>query len=1087
MIKHTFLLLFLFNLVVFSHATNTQLQQLTTSDGLSNNIVNVVFQDSNGFIWVGTEDGLNRFDGKKFEVFRLQYDGINSIGGNRITSLTEDQDENIWIGLRDAGISLFNWRTGNFTQYKHNKEDVNSIPESSSYSIYAGSRGVVWVITDLHLSKFDAVNRRFINYEIPYEKGERPANILLTEESDSTLLLGSKEGLKRFQIYKQLFSAIEVVSKEKKILDLQVFNLATTRRGYNLLGTNQGLYEWTVSGEFTRLSTLEIAENKRSNFVFAPSNDGNIWIGSESGIHFYDVSTKTIQLYRKLGEGVTTTSLVQDSSGVLWVGTKFNGLFKLSAQYEKFHFFDGTPTSMKGENGFNVLSVFVENDSIVWLGTKNKGYTLFNYKKKEKVSVGSKNINSEGISSIYSFFQSEDGQILMGTNAGLFLSNPKSKKIEPFFKTLDKESEKKLSHTIITSITFDSSNIFWMGTRNGLYRMADNKMESFYQYDEDNELVSDAIHTLCLDDNGNLLIGTASGVCYYDSITSKIRSIKYAANIYSLKNQVTSMACDHNNTLWLGTNLGLLKMDRLSNDSASISVVPGLDNEMITSVLVDKSNRVWVSSSKAISMLMTDGGIRRFEEYDGLPNQMFNFGSVAMSPSGEVFFGSVSGLSWAQPDSIQYNTHLPPVVLVGAKACYKGKRCEELSKGLIESIQIKYQPGLMLEVSLAALDYNQPDRNYFQIYLEGYDETWRAPSTSNVYVFPNLSSGRYLLKVRASNNDFIWNDQILEIPINIRSPLWHSKFAYLFYAFIVFFLIHILINHRVRHYRRANRILTEKNEDKNKLEEQQEILTKFHQNITDSINYALRIQTAMMPSLETMKGWFPKLFVYFRPKDLVSGDFYWMYHHNHNTYVVVADCTGHGVPGAFMSIIGIDLLKSAIVNTGETAPEKILERMSRELEQTLHNNPESSIDDSEVIKDAMDISLCVINSKKKQLHFAGAIHDLYLIRNSEMQVLKGDRAVIGRREKGEFPNFTCQTIHLEKDDMVYLFTDGFVDQFGGPNSKKYMYRRFRHLLLNLHHLEVDVQKKLIHSKFEEWKGFEEQVDDILIMGFKPLH
>ncbi len=1090
MIKHFLFILFIFaplNLLDgFSQETNSQLQQLTISNGLSNNIVNVVFQDSKGFIWIGTEDGLNRYDGYNFEVFRFQHDKTNCIGGNRITTMAEDGNGNIWIGLRDRGITLFNWGTGKFTKFQHEEKSDTSIPESSIHKIYVATNGEVWVLTDLHLSRFNAESNSFINYSIPFADINRFANYSLVEENDSTLLIGTKEGLKRFHIPQEKFTNVEIISESKEPSALIINSITRASSKCFFVGTNLGLLRWFPNGEYIQVDSFEIPKNNYSQFVFAPNSGNKIWIAAEKQIFLYDLVSESFQRVKELDDGSVITSLLQDRSGILWIGTKFNGLLKLPAQQEKFNFYNGTNLFDKGAIGYNVQSIFVENDSIVWLGTHNDGFTVFNYRKKEKVFVGPKSQNWRESNSIHSIFHGEDEQVWMGTNNGLFVLNRAKNQLVSFESSWSEELKQRYGAAVVTAFIKDRSNLFWVGTKNGLYRIDKNEITSFYQNEEGHELNSDNIHTLRLDSNGTLLIGTASGVCYYDSTTSMIREIKHTDRYYSLKNQVISMTSDRDNTLWLGTNLGLLKMVRTIGDSAMISIVPGMDYEMITSVLVDNSNRIWASSSKAVSMLMADGGIRRFEAYDGLPNQMFNPGSIALSPSGEIFFGSVSGLSWIQPDSIQYNPHLPPIVVVSATLCYKGV-CHELGDGLIESLQMKYRPGMMLRVSLAALDYNQPNRNHFQIYLEGYDETWRAPSSENVYSFANLSPGRYLLKVRASNNDFVWNDYILEIPVNIRSPLWLSKSAYLFYAFILVFTIQLFVNYRVRHYRRANRILTEKNNDKIKLEEQQIVLTKTHRNITDSINYALRIQTAMMPSLETMRGFFSKLFVYFRPKDLVSGDFYWMYRRNHNTFVAVADCTGHGVPGAFMSIIGIDLLKSAIVGAGETSPDRILEVMSRELEMTLHNDPASSSSDEEIIKDAMDISLCIINSKKKELCFAGANHDLYLIRDNEMQIFKGDRAVIGRREKGSFPKFTSHSIHLEKDDMVYLFTDGFADQFGGPDSKKYMYRRFRHLLLNLHHLDVNKQKELIHSSFEEWKGSEEQVDDILIMGFKPLN
>jgi serine phosphatase RsbU (regulator of sigma subunit) len=338
----------------------------------------------------------------------------------------------------------------------------------------------------------------------------------------------------------------------------------------------------------------------------------------------------------------------------------------------------------------------------------------------------------------------------------------------------------------------------------------------------------------------------------------------------------------------------------------------------------------------------------------------------------------------------------------------------------------------------------------------------------------------------ASNNDFTWNNQPLELPIVVTPPLWMTKYAYAFYLLLIIFSIQLVINFRIRHYKKANRSLTEKSMDKQKLQEQRKILTHINQNLTDSINYATRIQSAMIPTEKVFRKVLPHSFVYFRPRDLVSGDFYWMHERDNKIFVAVVDCTGHGVPGAFMSIIGMDLLKNIVAGQMEDDPARILEKLSLELDQTLRKNDPSFID-SEAIKDGMDMAVCVIDRENKTLSFSGAVNGIYLVKNNELHSYKGDRFAIGRITGGKIPEYTNNVIPIEEDDMVYLFTDGYVDQFGGAEQKKFKYRRFRHLLLNIHKLHPDDQKAILHQKMEEWRGEEEQVDDILVVGFKVLN
>lgn len=545
------------------------------------------------------------------------------------------------------------------------------------------------------------------------------------------------------------------------------------------------------------------------------------------------------------------------------------------------------------------------------------------------------------------------------------------------------------------------------------------------------------------------------------------------------------MAIDAVGKLWVGTRSGLYVITRESQDSLVSERVKGLEGEMITAILPDEKRRIWVSSSKGISMYSPEGTIRSFDELDGLPGQLFNPGSAFRADDGTLYFGSVSGLCWIHPDSISYNLYQPRIAITGISLCHRGD-CEDVMQSALNELTFKYKPGIMLEINYAALEFTQPSKNSYKVMLEGYDDDWRAVTNDNSIGFSNLMPGKYKLRIMASNNDFTWNNKPLELPIVITPPLWMTKYAYAFYLLLIIFTMQLLINYRIRHYKKANRSLTEKNVDKQKLQEQREILTRINQNLTDSINYATRIQSAMIPTETVFRKVLPHSFVYFRPRDLVSGDFYWMHERDNKIFVAAVDCTGHGVPGAFMSIIGMDLLKNIVAGQMEDDPARILEKLSQELDQTLRKNDQTFLD-AESIKDGMDMAICVIDKENHTLGFSGAVNGIYLVKDNELHSFKGDRFSIGRITGGKIPEYTKNMIPIGEDDMLYLFTDGYVDQFGGPDHKKFKYRRFRHLLLNIHKLHPDDQKAILHQKMEEWRGEEEQVDDILVLGFKVLN
>ena len=266
---------------------------------------------------------------------------------------------------------------------------------------------------------------------------------------------------------------------------------------------------------------------------------------------------------------------------------------------------------------------------------------------------------------------------------------------------------------------------------------------------------------------------------------------------------------------------------------------------------------------------------------------------------------------------------------------------------------------------------------------------------------------------------------------------------------------------------------------KEEIETQNQELEVLYKHVTDSIKYAKRIQEAILPPDSLVKRLLPNSFVLYKPKDIVSGDFYWMDAKNGKTMYAAVDCTGHGVPGAFMSIVGYNLLKHVVNNNNFTKPSLILDGLNDGVSETLHHGHEEA-----QTKDGMDLSFCTIDFKTLELQYAGAFNPLFIIRNNELLQTKADKFPIGYFLGEEKKKFTNHTIQLKKGDCVYIFSDGYADQFGGPNGKKFMAKHFRDLLLEVHKQPVNLQKEILNKTFEDWRGNHDQVDDILVIGLK---
>jgi serine phosphatase RsbU (regulator of sigma subunit) len=264
-----------------------------------------------------------------------------------------------------------------------------------------------------------------------------------------------------------------------------------------------------------------------------------------------------------------------------------------------------------------------------------------------------------------------------------------------------------------------------------------------------------------------------------------------------------------------------------------------------------------------------------------------------------------------------------------------------------------------------------------------------------------------------------------------------------------------------------------------KIEKQKEEIEEQKKHITDSIYYARRIQNAILPSFTMIDSHLKNYFIYYMPKDIVSGDFYWVHETDGLFMVAAVDCTGHGVPGAFMSIVGFNQLNSAVTVKKARSASKILDELNKGVITTLNENAGDTS-----IKDGMDMALCVFDLEKKKAEFAGANNPLVLIRDNKIMRYKGDRFPIGAYEGSDTLSFANNEIDLMDGDCLYLFSDGYADQFGGLDGKKFMYKRFEELLLEVHSMPMNVQKETLDKRLAKWKGSNDQVDDILVIGIK---
>ena len=1099
-VKKSIYLLFILFLYSFgAHATGLNGNEkvpafITIADGLSNNSVTAIFQDNYGFLWIGTKDGLNRYDGYEFVTYRHNPSQKHSISGNHIQCLLQDKNNNLWIGTRNSGLSRLDYSTGKFTSYLAQSKKNNSLPENNVLGLLVDDSGDLWVKTQSYLSAFlgDSLGfENFGHFNNVFNVQEAHRYPLIAE-GDTSVLVGTKDGLNRFCKSTNFFSRFDCVSDQINSGHEVVFDLLRLKKNLYLMAGSSGLKIIEVQDDEKLL-----VKSHRKEDRFRTVNDvlrietGEFVAATNQGLSFLNYNSKTGELIenRSLYDAFYITTVFEDQSGIIWAGTRFNGLLKINMAPPKFHTLPEEISQSQNIAALNVQSVLQDEQGDIWLGTIDSGifsYSPQNHRIKHYEMVCREQKQSAP-HTVFALHKDPSGRLWAGTNCGLFHLDSNRDVFVEFKNGLDFGIDNLIKNNHIFALGNDFDGNLWIGTGFGLYRFDGRYIFSHFFDENDAEgLWSDHINVVCPDEKGNLWIGTSAGLNVWDREIKQIRRVPFLGQDSSeIRISVLTLELAYNGKMWVGSRSGLWEVDPENPYPLLMEGNANLENDMIQSVIADHANRAWVATNKGIGCVNPDGTVFNFDLVDGLPGYVFNKNSVFKNRSGTLFFGSTNGVCWFHPDSIQYNLHKPPLAFTDIHVVRRGKKDEEYWP-FTQSIEFKYRPFTSLEVEFSALEFTQPSKNRYRVFLEEYDSDWRQVTNKNSVSFSNLLPGEYTLKVIASNNDFTWNNDPLELRINVTPPLWMSNYAFAFYILALIFVLHLFINYRIRHYRKANRELQEKTVNKNQLEAQREVLTRINRSLTDSINYARRIQRAMTPSESSFEQVFNQSFVYLRARDIVSGDFFWFHEKGDKVFVAAVDCTGHGVPGAFMSIIGIDLLKNIVEVHGKESPSEILKAMNDDLIRTIHRQQQANGDEGQV-NDGMDMSLIVVDRKNKLLEFAGAYNGFYLIRDNEIFSYKGDRFPVGYLKDGESPVFTTKVIDIRADDVVYLFSDGLPDQFGGPDHKKFKYRRFRLLLLHIHRMAFRDQKSLLHQKIEEWMSHgAEQVDDMLIIGFKPL-
>jgi ligand-binding sensor domain-containing protein/DNA-binding response OmpR family regulator len=837
---------------LYGQQQNFYFRSLEVEDGLSQNMIYCILQDKQGFMWFGTQDGLNRYDGRTFTVYKKTADNPKSIGSNGIFALMQGYDENIWVGTA-KGVYMYNPVSESFTPFdvKTAKGEsvsgiVRDIEKDKNGNIWlaVSGKGVFRYSSENELN-FYPLNHAYGDIDVRKLEFDYAGNVWIATYRHGLFMLDTANG----KLQQFLININDNATSCNDINDIYLLNAATLAVGT----VNHGALLFNLR-EHTFSSLIETNDEGKKLFVrrIFRGDTGELWLGTETGVYIYNFQTnKIIHLYQTYNDPYSISdnaihSIYQDREGGMWLGTFFGGVNYFSplyAQFEKYY-------PVKGKNSISGKSIseFCEDDqNRIWIGTEDAGLNMFDTEtgKFSKGFIPANNVHAL----LY-----ENNRLWIGTfSDGLYVMDFQHNRTRTYKSS---SSPNSLNNDNIYSIYKDYSGTIWIGTMSGLL-VYNEKCDCFTEIrkHEINRQVNDIFE----DKGGTLWFATlGNGVFAYDKIGAGWTHYILSADDETSGKMASCLLEDRKRCLWLGTEgAGLYRFDRKNNVFVkAYTTQNGLPNNVIYRLVEDNRGNIWGITNKGLFKLEPEkDSVSVYTHDNGLLGDQFNYKSGFKSKSGKIYFGGIKGFIAFSPENLKTN-NIPPKIIINNLQISNSevsatRNNSPVQQAITHTKEINLPHSVSnFSVGFAALSYVFPQGNQYAYKLDGRDKDWICTGQQNKVTYSDLPPGDYTLRVKACNSDGIWSTEEAVLRINILPPFYRTVWAYLIYVLLVIVSISLLIRQSVKRMERRNRRAMQDLESR-KEKELYYAKIEFFTNVTHEIRTPLSL--IKLPLEEVMK------------------------------------------------------------------------------------------------------------------------------------------------------------------------------------------------------------------------------------------